>query len=70
MPRIKRITHTTEKRKTSNLAIAAAPTAMVVQPNTAITSAIAKNITAHRSIDFTPGDESNETIAVRGCHGD
>ena len=70
MPRIKRITHMTEKRKTSNLAIAAAPAAIVVQPNAAVTNVIAKNITAHLSIDFTPGDESNEPIAVRGCHGD
>jgi hypothetical protein len=53
MPRIKRITHMTEKRKTSNLAIAAAPAAMSVFPNTAAASAITKKMPAHRTIDFT-----------------
>jgi hypothetical protein len=54
MPRIKRIPHMTEERKTNNLAIAAAPAAMSVLPNTAAASAITKKMPAHRSIDFSP----------------
>jgi len=71
MPRIKRITHIAEKRKTSNLAIAAAPAALSVVQNTDAASAMTKKITAQRSIDFTsPRDESKQPIAARGCHGD
>jgi hypothetical protein len=68
MPRIKRIPHMTEKRKTNNLAIAAAPAAMSVFPNTAAASAITKKMPANRSIDFTPADDSKTPLALRACH--
>jgi len=68
MPRIKRITHMTEKRKTNNFAIAAAPPAMSVLPNTAVANAITKKMPAHRTIYFTPGDDSKEPIVLRASH--
>ena len=68
MPRIKRIPHMTEERKTNNLAIAAAPAAMSVLPNTAAASAITKKMPANRSIDFTPADDSKEPLVLRVCH--
>src|SRR5437667_3480264 len=52
MTRIKRIPHITEDRKTNNLAIAAAPPAMSVFPNTAAAKATTRKMQAHRSIDF------------------
>ena len=66
IPRIKRITHITEKRKTNNLAIAAAPAAMPLHPNSAAISAISKKMTAQRNINFTPRDESEQPFVLRG----
>jgi len=68
MPRIKRIPHMTENRKTNNLAIAAAPAAISALPNTAVASAITKKMPAHRSIDFTPADDSKKPLVLRACH--
>jgi len=56
MPRIKRIPHITDDRKTNNFAIAAAPAAASLHPNIAAISAITKKIRAERSIDFTSPD--------------
>jgi|SRR5438876_7134606 len=64
MPRIKRIPHITEDRKTNNLAIAAAPPAMSMFPNTAAAKATTRKMQAHRSIDFHLPRDGFET-AVR-----
>jgi len=60
MPIMKKIRQTTRKIKNRNLATPAAATAMPVNPNTAATNAITKNITAQRN-KFLPPSRGNRT---------
>src|SRR6266436_9944909 len=57
MANIKKIRHSNKKRPNRNFAIAAAPAAMPVNPNSAATIAIIKKITAQRNIVSPPQNE-------------
>jgi hypothetical protein len=54
MANMKKIRHNSRKRPKRNLAMAAAPAAMPVNPNSAATIAIIKKITAQRNIVSPP----------------
>src|SRR5438034_4435087 len=64
MANIKKVRHSNKKRPNRNFAIAAAPAAMPVNPNSAAT--ITKKITAQCNIVSPPQNESNQAIAMRG----
>src|SRR6266566_4262928 len=66
MANTKKIRHSNKKRPNRNFAIAAAPAAMPVNPNSAATIAITKKITAQRNIVSPPRMKSNQAIATRG----
>jgi len=66
MANIKKIRHSNKKRPNRNFAIAAAPAAMPVNPNSAATIAIIKKITAQRNIVNLLRMKSNQVIAMRG----
>jgi len=57
MANTKKIRHSNKKRPNRNFAIAAAPAAMPVNPNSAATIAITKKITAQRNIVSPPQNE-------------
>src|SRR5436309_13509422 len=69
MARIKKIRHSNKKRPNRNFAMAAAPAAMLVNPNSAATIAIIKKITAQRNIVSPPenGIESSHRYAWLFC---
>jgi len=69
MANTKKIRHSNKKRPNRNFAIAAAPAAMPVNPNSAATIAITKKITAQRNIVSPPenGIESSHRYAWLFC---
>ena len=58
MANTKKIRHSNKKRPNRNFAMAAAPAAMPVNPNSAATIAITKKITAQRNIVSPPQNEN------------
>jgi hypothetical protein len=67
MAKMKKIRHSSRKRPNRNFAMAAAPAAMPVNPNSAATIAIIKKITAQRNI-VSPPQKGIEAAGIASRH--